>query len=126
MKDIYSDLGVAQGVVPSVVSATTTDDGVDLQGFNSALVIVASGAIAGSGLFVTKLQDSDDDSTFVDVAAANMLGTFPASLAASSVVKVGYIGGKRYIRTVTTKTSGTSVATAIVIVKGHASDAPVA
>jgi hypothetical protein len=84
MKDIYSDLGMAQGVVPSVVSATTTDSGVDLQGFNSALVIVASGAIAGDGLFVTKLQDSDDDSTFADVADAN-LSLRSATLAASGI-----------------------------------------
>jgi len=127
MKDIYSDLGLAQGAVPAVLSATTTDDGIDLQGFNAALVVVATGAIVSSGDFTTKLQESDTEgSGYTDVAAADLLGEFPASLEASSVVKVGYVGNKRYIRTVTTKNSGTSIAAAIVVVKGHASDAPVA
>jgi len=127
MKDIHSGLGVAQGAVPAVLSATATDTGVDLQGFNSALVIVATGAIAASGDFTTKLQESDvEGSGYTDVAATDLLGSFPASLEASSVAKVGYVGAKRYIRTVTTKNSGTSIAAAIVIVKGHPSDAPVA
>lgn len=127
MKDTYSDFGLAQGAVPAVLSATTTDTGVDLQGFNSALVIVATGAIAGSGDFTTKLQESDaSGSGYTDVAAADLLGSFPETLEASSVVKVGYIGTKRYIRTVTTKNSGTSIAAAIVVAKGHPFDAPVA
>ena len=126
MKDIYSGYGLSQGAVPAVLAATTTDTGVDLQGFNAALVIVATGAIAGSGDFTTKLQESDNNSDFTDVAAGDLLGTFPATLEASSVVKVGYVGNSRYIRTVTTKNSGTSVAAAIVVVKGHPYDAPVA
>jgi hypothetical protein len=126
MKDIYSGYGLVQGAVPAVLSATTTDTGVDLQGFNSALVIVSTGAIVSSGDFTTKLQDSDDNSTFTDVAAGDLLGSFPTSLEASSVVKVGYVGNKRYLRTVTTKNSGTSIAAAIVFVKGHPYDAPVA
>lgn len=127
MKDIYSDLGVVQSTVPAVLAATTTDTGIDLQGFNSALVIVTTGAIVGSGDYTTKLQESDALATdYTDVAAADLLGSFPATLVASSIVNVGYVGNKRYIRTVTTKNSGTSIAAAIVIAKGHPNDAPVA
>ena len=128
MKDIYSGLGIVQALAPAVVTATATSAEIDLQGFNSAMVAINTGAIAAAGDFTTKLQESDTTTSgdFVDVAAADLLGVFPASLAADSVYKVGYVGNKRYLRTVTTKNSGTSVAAGIVIVLGHASDAPVA
>ena len=51
---------------------------------------------------------------------------FPASLAAASLVKVGYIGNKRYVRTVITKNSGTSIAAGAVVIMGNATSRPVA
>ncbi|SLN36625.1 hypothetical protein AQS8620_01306 [Aquimixticola soesokkakensis] len=127
MKDIYSNIGMVQSTVPAVLAATTTDTGIDLQGFNSALVIVTTGAIVGDGDYTTKLQESDAlAADYTDVDAAYLLGSFPATLEAASIVKVGYVGNKRYIRTVTTKNGGTSIAAAIVVVKGHPNDAPVA
>ncbi|WHZ35751.1 hypothetical protein [Sagittula sp. MA-2] len=128
MKDIYSDLGVVQDMIPAVQSATATGSAIDLQGYNSALVVVTTGAIVSAGDFTTKLQESDTTTggDFTDVAAADLIGSFPASLEASSIVKVGYRGNKRYIRTVTTKNGGTSIAAGIVVVKGHPYDAPVA
>ena len=92
------------------------------------MVAINTGAIVTAGDFTTKLQESDTTTSgdFADVAAADLLGTFPASLAADSVYKVGYVGTKRYVRTVTTKNGGTSVAAGIMVVIGHPSDAPVA
>ena len=128
MKDLHSGLGVIQALAPAVVAATATATAIDLQGFNSALVVVNTGAIAGSGDYTTKLQESDTTTggDFTDVAEGDLIGSFPASLEAGSVVKVGYRGTKRYIRTVTTKNSGTSIAAGIVVVKGDPADAPVA
>lgn len=128
MKDLHSGLGVIQALAPAVVAATATATAIDLQGFNSALVVVNTGAIAGSGDYTTKLQESDTTTggDFTDVAEGDLIGSFPASLEADSVVKVGYRGTKRYIRTVTTKNSGTSIAAGIVVVKGDPADAPVA
>jgi hypothetical protein len=128
MKDLYSGLGVVAALAPVVVAATATSAAIDLQGFNGALVVVNTGAIVSAGDYTTKLQESDTTTSgdFTDVAAANLLGAFPASLEADSVVKVGYVGGKRYVRTVTTKNGGTSIAAGIVVVKGFPSDAPVA
>jgi hypothetical protein len=128
MKDLYSKLGLVQATVPQVLSATDTSAPIDLQGFHSALVTVATGAIVSAGDFTTKLQESDTTTSgdFTDVAAGDLLGSFPASLAASSVVKVGYKGAKRYIRTVTTKNGGTSIAASIVVALGDAEVAPVA
>lgn len=128
MKDLYNKLGMVQSLAPVVLSATDTGAAIDLQGFNSALVVVSTGAIAGAGDFTTKLQESDTTTPgdFTDVAAVNMLGSFPASLAAASVVKVGYVGSKRYVRVVNTKNGGTSIAVGVNVVKGNASEAPVA
>lgn len=128
MKDSYSDIGLAQALAPAVVSATATSSEIDLQGFNSATVLVNTGAIVGSGDFTVSLEESDTTTggDFTAVAAGDLIGEFPASLAAASTYKVGYRGTKRYIRTVTTNNSGTSIGAGIVVMLGHPNDAPVA
>lgn len=128
MKDAISNIGVVSTLVPAVVAATTKGTAVDLQGFNSATLIINTGAIDTAGLYGIKLQESDTttDGDFTDVAAGNLLGTLPAGLAASSVYKQGYKGTKRYLRAVITKQSGTSIAAGAVIMRGHPADAPVA
>lgn len=129
MRDIVSNVGVAQVVAPVVLTATTTSEAMDLLGFNAAVIVVNTGAIAGAGDFTAKLQDSDtpDDSPdeFEDVPAAQLQGVFPESLAENAVVKVGYAGFKRYVRLVVTKNSGTSIAACAVLVKGQASERPI-
>ena len=127
MRDIANNIGVVQAVVPAVLTATNTSAAIDLQGFDSAAVIINTGAIVSSGNFTAKLQESDvSGSGYTDVAAADLVGTLPAVLLASSVVKQGYIGNRRYIRTVITLNSGTSIAASAVVVKGRAYSKPVA
>jgi hypothetical protein len=128
MKDGISGIGVVSTLIPATQSATAKGTAVDLQGFNSASVIVNTGAIVSAGLYVMSVQESDTttDGDFTDVAAGDLLGAFPASLAASSVYKVGYKGSKRYIRAVITKTSGTSIDAGAIVVRGNPYDAPVA
>lgn len=126
MKDLHSKLGFVSLLAPVILAATSTSTALDLQGFNSVLVTINTGAIAGSGDFTTILQHSDSSSSdFVDVAATDLIGEFPASLTADASVKVGYKGSKRYLRTVTTKNSGTSIAASILAVRSHAADSPV-
>lgn len=128
MKDAVSNIGVVSTLVPTVVTATTKGTAVGLQGFNSAALIINTGAIAGDGLYDVKMQESDTttDGDFTDVAAGDLLGALPASLAASTTYKQGYKGTKRYIRAVITKQSGTSIAAGAVVLRGHPYDAPVA
>lgn len=126
MRDLYNNIGLAQSIAPAVLTATTTGTGIDLLGFNSAALVVSTGAIVGSAVFVPKLQESDDDSTYTDVAAGDLHGTFPAALSAASVIKVGYRGNKRYVRPVLTLSSGTSIAASANVVKGDAAKRPVA
>lgn len=126
MKDLYSKVSVVIALAPVVLSATDTGSAIDLQGFKSAVLVMNTGAIVGSGDFTTKIQESDTTTggDFTDVDSGDLIGSFPTSLAAASVVKVGYRGTKRYVRQVTTKNSGTSIAVGIVCVKGHPTDAP--
>lgn len=130
MKDTYHDNKAVQALAPAVVSAAASGPAVDLSGFDSALFVINTGAIVGAGDFGVKLQESDTttEADFTDVAPADQLGTVPATLAANSAYRVGYIGSKRkrYVRAVVTKAGGTSIAVGIVAVLSHPAIAPVA
>ena len=126
LRDLASNLAVRESIRPAVHSASINGESVDLRGFNSALVAITAGAVAGAGNVTPKLQDSDNGSDWADVTAANLQGEFPAALVADTAYKVGYLGSKRYVRAVGTLNSGTSVAFAAVIVLGNANLKPVA
>ncbi|MBW7903021.1 MAG: hypothetical protein H3C26_16180 [Rhodocyclaceae bacterium] len=121
MRDLKSNIFTALCIAPSVHSATKSDGAVvDLQGCGSAAVVVTTGAIAGDGDFTASLVvgDAADLSGGAAATADELIGAFPATLAANSAVTVGYRGGKRYARVVLTKNGGTSIAASAVIVKG--------
>lgn len=126
MRDIRSELAIVQAMEPNVVAATDTSDPIDLRGYNAALVVVSTGAIAGAGNYTAKMQHSHTTTggDFIDVTAAEQLGAFPAVLAENSVVRVGYKGARRYIRTLVTKNSGTSIAADVLVIKGHGANQP--
>jgi hypothetical protein len=130
MKDTYHDNKAVQAIAPAVVTANTNGAAIDLKGFDSALIVINTGAIEGDGAYSVKLQESDVTTSgqFTDVAAADLLGTLPTALEANKVYRLGYIGSKRkrYIRAVATKGSGTSIALGVVAILGHPSMAPVA
>lgn len=128
MRDLAPNIAPVQVVAPAVLTGNNTSAAIDLQGFESAALVVNTGAIAGSGNFTAKLQESDETSggTFTDVEAEHLVGSFPATLEADGVAKVGYIGLRRYVRTVFTKNSGTSIAAGAVLIKGNPHVVPVA
>jgi hypothetical protein len=127
MRDLANNIGAVQAVAPAVLSATNTSAAIDLLGFDSGAVVINTGAIVSAGDFTAKLQESDTTTSgdFADVDAEDLVGEFPASLSADSVVKIGYIGTKRYLRTVITKNGGTSIAAGAVVIKGHVLTRPV-
>lgn len=128
MRDIASNIGIVLALSPAVQTATIKGNAVDLLGFESAAIVVNTGAVAGSGDYTAKMQESNTttDVDFTDVVAGDLVGTLPASLTADGSFKQGYIGHKRYIRVVVTKNSGTSVAAGAVAVLGGARKRPVA
>lgn len=126
-RDLYNNIGLVTAVEPAVLTATTTSNAIDIAGFESATVVIATGPIAGAGNFTAKLTHSDTiGGTYTDVAQSDLLGAFPAVLLASTPVKVGYRGSKRFLKPVLTLNSGTSIAASVVVVKSHARNNPVA
>ena len=130
MRDLHSHVSPALAIAPAVLTATATSAAIDLADFNSATVVIATGAIAGDGAFSVKLQHSNTTTSgdFTDVPANGVLGSTPASLAADSTYKLGYTGGsdgnKRYVRVVMTKASGTSIAASATVLRGHPTNSP--
>lgn len=127
-KDSYSNVKAVASLAPAVQAATLKGSTVDTKGFTTALMVVNTGAIAGAGDYLLTMQHSDTttDGDFVDVPAADRIGSIPATLEASAVYRQAYIGSKRYLRAVITKTGGTSIAAGTVFVLGTPDFAPVA
>lgn len=123
MKDLYSSVSVDTAIVPATLTATTTSSAIDLQGFDSAIVIINSGAIGGAGNFTPKLTEcATSGGTYTDVATTDLSGTFPAALSASTAIRVGYRGSKRFIKVVLTLNSGTNILAGAVVAKGNPSN----
>lgn len=128
MRDLASNIGVVLALSPAVQTATIKGTAVDRRGYDSAALVINTGAIVASGNFTAKLQESDTttDGDFTDVVAGDLIGDLPAVLTPDSSFKQGYIGTKRYIRVVLTLNSGTSIAAGAVAVLGNPALAPVA
>jgi hypothetical protein len=129
MNDLVHNIAPVVALEPVVLTDTDTSDEIDRLGFGSLAVIVMTGAIAGSGNFTAKLQHSDGDSPEMwdDVPADQMIGEFPAVLEANSFATVGYLttAPRRFVRVVIVKNSGTSIAAAVLCMKGHPLSMPV-
>jgi fluoride ion exporter CrcB/FEX len=124
MKDLYHNLEVKTSLAPKTRTASENGTGVDLQGFEAALVVIHAGTIT-DGTHTPKLQESDDNSTWSDVGSSDLLGSF-SNISSNSIQTVGYIGSKRYIRVVATVSGATSGGIyGATIVKGAPRHAPV-
>lgn len=128
MRDIHNSMKAVQSIKPAVLTSSANGAGVDLQGFDGAEVIFDCGTVDNTDTdetYTPKIQESDDNSTFTDVAAADQLGTL-AAMVDDDTQQVGYIGTKRYIRPVITLAGTTpSWAGAALVIKGKPAAAPV-
>ena len=119
MKDMSNNIATAISIKNAVQTAASNGTGVDLQGYDSATIIADVGAegdtLSSSVHFELSLEHSDDNSTFTDVAQADIVdGTISSGGiwlkldgtaggnpdTAGGIFRVGYVGGKRYIRAV--------------------------
>src|SRR5690242_5947131 len=99
-KNLKRRISPVQTLAAAARTASANGSGVDLAKYESAAVVFNVGTIT-DGTHTPKLQESDDNSTFSDVAAGDQSGTL-AALASSTLQSVGYVGRKRYIRAVVT------------------------
>ena len=142
MQDLKNNIGVVQSLAPAARSSDADGTGVDLQGFESATIVIDMGAegitLSSTNKIEIELEHSDDNSTFTDVtSSADVIGatpdsngviaTFDDQAEAPAIASVGYIGGKRYIRAVAnfSGTHGTATPLAVSVIKGHARSNPV-
>lgn len=137
MRDIYNNIDVVNLIDPEVLDADETSSAVDLQGYESADVVIHVGAggitFSSSNKVEFKLTHSDDDSTYAavdadDVEGIDSVGTggiihsLTAAHASATATEVGYIGEKRYLKLKAdfSGTHGTGTPMAATVVKGHA------
>lgn len=134
-RDLQNEVKVVASVIPILGNDDTegTGVGVDLLGFESAVMVceigISGDTLSGSVKILPTLQESTDNSTFTDVAAADMIGAFTLvdDAAEDAVIQqVGYIGTKRYIRALFdftgTHTNGCPISAVAVL--GHARHLP--
>lgn len=143
MRDLHNNLGLSIALPAAEYDADNTPAAIDLLGFESALIAISVGVggitFSGTNKIEFKLTHSDDDSdysavTVDDVQGLSAVGTggiilaLTSAHASPSVTKVGYVGGKRYLKLLAdfSGTHGTETPIAALVVKGNAHERPVA
>lgn len=143
MRDLVSSLALAVAIPSATLSADNTPAAIDLSGFESAVLAIHVGVggiiFSGTNKIEFKLTHSDDDTTYTAVEDGDVQGVatvgaggivlaLTAEHAAASVTKVGYVGGKRYLKLLAdfSGTHGTGTPIGAVVIKGHSRYAPAA
>lgn len=136
MRDLVNSLAAAVLIPAATYDADNTPAKVDLLGFESAVIAIHVGVggitFTGTNKVEFKLTHSDDDSTYtavtaVDVQGVDSVGTggivmsLIAAHATADITKIGYVGGKRYLKLLAdfSGTHGTGTPIAAEVIKGH-------
>lgn len=105
--DLHSPVHYKPGFAPVVVTDNTAQVSaiIDLQNFNGCEFIIQTGTLADADATFAVLVEEGDDSGLSDAAAApdtDLLGTEAGAAFNfgddNAVRKIGYVGGKRYVR----------------------------
>ena len=116
-RDSNACADVEETIRPQVATADVDGETVDLRGADSVLFAVTIGTITDDATDSTvTVEESADDSTWTDVADADILGTEP-TLAADTAYQFGYIGSERYVRATFGLGTATNVAVATLAVR---------
>lgn len=136
MRDLYHNLKCVRALSPVAPTDNTAQvsEIIDLQGYDSCLFVIQTGSLGDAGAEFTVLLEEGDNAALSDnaaVADADLIGT--EALASfdqaddDSVFKLGYIGGKRYVRmTITPTNNGTAAYMNVLAILGNAELKPVA
>lgn len=140
MKDLHSKILLVSAIGAAVLAADASSAAIDLQGYDAAEIALAVGVggitFNGTNKVEFVLTHSDDDSTYTNVDVGDVLGVeavtdgiikdLKVAHAAASVYRVGYKGGKRYLK-LTANFSGTHGAgtpIAAMVIKSRGYDQP--
>lgn len=133
MRDLSNGLHLKPAFAPKAAVTDNTaqvSTTCDLRGFNSAMLAIITGTNADADVTYTVLiEESDDDSVYTAVADRDLIGT--EALAGfqfdddGECRKIGYNGGKRYLRATVTPANNTgNVFLAGIWTLGHPHVAP--
>jgi hypothetical protein len=137
MRDLVNSLAAAVLIPAATYAADNTPAKVDLLGFEGAMIAIHVGVggitFDGTNKVEFKLTHSDDDTTYTAVTADDVQGvdsvgtggivkSLIAAHAAADITKIGYVGGKRYLKLLAdfSGTHGTGTPIAAEVIKGHA------
>lgn len=112
MKDLYGVTSPAVLIGAAALDADNTPVGVSIADFESALILISVGVggitFTGTNKVEFKLTHSDDDSNYTAVAQGDIAGatvgsggiilSLVAAHASATVNRIGYHGGKRYLK----------------------------
>ena len=136
MRDLSNNIVGVASIAPVVLASDTNGTGVDLQGYESATVLLSVGiegiTLSTSNKIEFELEESTDDSTYTDgtsatsvtettIAAGGLFFTADGNADIPAVTTIGYVGGARYIRVVAnfSGTHGTGPPISATVIKGH-------
>lgn len=137
-RDGFNEIRVSTLIPAATLAADNTPAAVDLRDARKATILLSIG-IGGITFSTTNkiefvLTHSDDDSTYTNVTADDLIGdaslpttittgivrSLVAAKAAADLQKIGYIGGKRYLKLLAdfSGTHGTGTPVSAVVVGG--------
>lgn len=125
--DLKSKIQTVQLFTKIQRTATATIQGTDVSGFHGAMFVIDIGAWTANDLTVT-FQDSDDNSTWADIATASLDGDQNLAIVtgiASTVRYTGYKGNKKYIGAKITDAASGDAVVGVLVVKGNSKELPV-
>ncbi len=119
--DLHNQISISSGIDLTAVAngEDVTGNIIDMQGCNALEFLFQVGAYTDGS--VTPLIEEGDDSGLSDASAVSdtdLLGTEAgAVLSAAGVSKIGYIGGKRYVRATAVTAAGSTLSVGCTAVK---------
>lgn len=136
MKDLYSHIDVRRALSPVSVADNTplVSQIIDRQAFESLTFPIAIGSVADADATFTVLVEHGEVSNLSDAAAVadeELLGTEAGASfqfdSDNGVRKIGYVGGRRYVRlTITPAGNASAAVVSALAILGHPARLPVA
>jgi len=132
-REVHNTIEPAVGFKTQVISSDTTTEGeiIDTQGFDAIEYVIQSGTITlGTITPVLEEGDESDLSDASDVADADLTNTEASAAFAATdddvTKRIGYIGGKRYLRLKLTTAASANLTVGSTVLKALPNNAPVA
>lgn len=130
MRDLFNHVHPVRAISPAAAVTDNTafvSQVIDRKGYESLTFLIAFGALADADVTTTVLVEHGDESDLSDAAAVadgDLLGTEALAAATFSdddeTRKIGYVGGKRYVRlTVTPSGNSGNLFLAAIALLGH-------